>query len=145
MTSAGLIRTIASWILLATIVAGVASCKPAPAAEWVVFETMPEATIYVDPSTIKVDGERAEMWALIDYRQPQPDKTGKQVLSDKIRYEYDCKLKLVSITDTSAHAGPMATGDIININPDPPQVAPVPADSTAEKLWRHACGHRATG
>jgi hypothetical protein len=126
--------------LLATIACVLASCKPEPAAEWVVFESAPDATIYVDPSTIRREGDRAEMWVLIDYRQPLPDKTGKQVLSDKLHYQYDCKGRQFSIVDTSAHAGPMASGELINVNPDPPEVTPVPPGTTAEKMLQHACG-----
>jgi len=117
-----------------------ASCKPAPIAEWVVFEASPDATIYIDPTTIQKDGDHAEMWVLIDYKQPQPDKTGKQVLSEKLHYQYDCKARLFSIIGTSAHAGPMASGETINVNPDPPQLAPVPAGTTAEQMWQRACG-----
>jgi len=127
--------------LLATMACVLASCKPAPVAEWVVFESAPDATIYVDPSTIHRVGDRAEMWVLIDYRQPLPDKTGKQVLSDKLHYQYDCKGKQLSVVDTSAHAGPMASGEVINVNPDPPEVTPVPPGTTAEKMWQHACGN----
>jgi hypothetical protein len=129
-----------SRLLLAAVVCLLASCKPAPHAEWVVFEAAPDATIYVDPSTIKKEGGRAEMWVLIDYASPQPDKTGKQVMSDKLRYQYDCVGKQLSITDTSAHAGPMASGETINVNPDPPVLTPIPAGTTAEKMWQHACG-----
>jgi hypothetical protein len=129
--------------LLVAMLLGIASCKPAPVAEWVVFEATPDATIYIDPSTIQKDGNRAEMWVLIDYRQPQPDKTGKPVLSDKLHYQYDCKEKQLSIIATSAHAGPMASGEIINVNPDPPQLTPVPAGTTAEKMWQRACGNTA--
>lgn len=125
--------------LLAALACVVVSCKPAPVAEWVVFESMPDATIYIDPSTIRRDGDRAEMWALIDYKQPLPDKTGKQVLSDKLHYQYDCERKQLSIVETSAHAGPMASGEIINVNPDPPELTPVPPDTLAEKMWKHAC------
>jgi len=129
-----------SRLFLAAVVCVLASCKPAPHAEWVVFEAAPDATIYVDPSTIKKEGGRAEMWVLIDYASPQPDKTGKQVMSDKLRYQYDCVGKQLSITDTSAHAGPMASGETINVNPDPPVLTPIPAGTTAEKMWQHACG-----
>jgi hypothetical protein len=135
-----------SRVLMAVIVCGIASvfgialCEPAPVAEWVVFETMTDATIYIDPSTIRKDGDRAVMWALIDYRKPQLDKTGKQVMSDKLHYQYDCRGRQFSIIATSAHAGAMASGEIINVNPDPPQLTPVPAGSTAEKMWLHACG-----
>ena len=108
------------------------------------FEAAPEATIYIDPSTIRREGDRAEMWALIDYKTPQPDKTGKQVLSDKLKYQYDCQARQLSITDTSAHAGPMASGEVINVNPDPPELTPVPAGTTAEKMWARACGEANT-
>jgi hypothetical protein len=130
-------------MLLVAMILGIASCKPAPVSEWVVFEAAPDATIYVDPSTIRREGNRAEMWVLIDYRGPQPDKTGKQVLSDKLQYQYDCSGKQLSIVATSAHAGQMATGAVINVNPDPPQLTPVPAGTTAEKMWQHACGDAA--
>jgi len=129
-------------LLLATLF-GIASCKAKPVAEWVVFEATPDATIYVDPSTILKEDSRAEMWVLIDYKRPQPDKTGKQVLSDKLHYQYDCKEKQFSIIATSAHAGPMASGETINISPDPPQVTPVPEGTTAEKMWERACGDAA--
>ena len=146
---AGLLLGLTAW--------GLASCKPArvpsptavaaPAAvtvpEWVVFEATPDATIYIDPSTIRREGDRAEMWALIDYKTPQPDKTGKQVLSDKLQYQYDCGARQLSIIATSAHAGPMGTGEIINVNPDPPELTPVPAGTTAEKMWVRACGDSA--
>ena len=130
-------------ILLAAMTLGIASCKPAPVSEWVVFEAAPDATIYVDPSTIRREGDRAEMWVLIDYASPQPDKTGKQVMSDKLQYQYDCSGKQLSIVATSAHAGPMASGETINVNPDPPQLTPIPAGTTAEKMWQHACGDAA--
>jgi hypothetical protein len=129
-----------SRILLAAMVCCIASCRPAPVARWVVFEAAPDATIYVDPSTIQKDGNQASMWVLIDYQQPQLDKTGKQVMSDKLHYQYDCSERQLSIVATSAHAGPMASGEIINVNPDPPQLTPVPAGTTAEKMWQHACG-----
>ena len=128
---------------MAAMACVLASCKPEPVAEWVVFESVPEATIYVDPSTVQRSGDSAEMWVLIDYAQPLPDKTGKQVMSDKLHYRYDCKARLLSIVDTSAHTGPMATGQLVNVNPDAPEVTPVPPGTTAEKMWRHACGDAA--
>ncbi len=144
---AGLLLGLSAW--------GLASCKPVPvpsptavadpmptpASEWVVFEATPEATIYIDPSSIRREGDLAEMWALIDYPTPQPDKTGKQVLSDKLQYQYDCSGRQLSIIATSAHAGPMATGEIINVNPDPPELTAVPTGTTAEKMWARACGN----
>lgn len=149
-------QKVLSGLLLGLTAWGLVSCKPArvpsptavaepppapvPVSEWVVFEATPDATIYIDPATIRREGDRAEMWALIDYKTPQPDKTGKQVLSDKLKYLYDCQARQLSITDTSAHAGPMGSGEVINVNPDPPELTPVPAGTTAEKMWARACG-----
>lgn len=136
-------KTIFRILLAVMAIVVISACKPAPVAEWVAFEAMPDATIYLDPSTIHKEGDRAEMWALIDYKDPQPDKTGKQVLSDKLHYQYDCKQKTLSIIDTSAHAGPMATGETINVNPDPPQLTPIAAGTLSESLWKRACGGEA--
>lgn len=136
-----------TFLWIAVMLCGLAACKPAdaPAAPdsvsaWVIFQATPDATIYIDPSSIRKEGDRAEMWALIDYENPQLDKTGKQVLSDKLHYEYDCKGRQLSIIGTSAHAGPMASGETINVNPDPPQRTPVEAGTTAEDMWARACG-----
>jgi hypothetical protein len=129
--------------LLAGMALGFTVCSPSFAADWVVLHAAPDATIYTDPSTIEKEGNSAKMWALIDYKQPQPDKTGKQVLSDKLHYQYHCKDKTVSIIATTAYTGPMANGDIVNENPDAPQVTPVDAGTVAEDMWKQACGDTA--
>ncbi len=125
---------------LAAMSLGVALCNPSSAADWVVFHAAPEASIYTDPATVYKDGDNAEMWVLIDYAKPQADKTGKQVLSDKLHYQYSCKDKTLSIVGTSAYAGHMGSGELINENPDAPQVTPVEAGTIAEDMWKHACG-----
>jgi hypothetical protein len=122
---------------LAALSLGFALCNPSSAGDWVVFHAAPEASIYTDPSTVHKEGDDAQMTVLIDYTQPQMDKTGKQVLSDKVHYLYNCKEKTLSITGTAGHMG---SGALINENPDPPQVTPVEAGTLAEEMWKHACG-----
>lgn len=109
-------------------------------AAWQVVETTPEVTIYVDPATVKKTGNRATLWILLDYKQPQPDKTGKKVLSDKVQYQFDCKEKQYQTIYTSAHTGQMAGGEIVNINPDPPKLTPVVSGTLDEVFWQRACG-----
>ena len=125
---------------LAALSLGITLCNPSSAADWVVFHAAPEASIYTDPSTVHKEGDSAQMTALIDYARPQLDKTGKQVLSDKVHYLYNCREKTLSITGTSAYAGHMGSGALINENPDAPQVTPVEAGTLAEDMWKHACG-----
>ncbi|MEZ5502850.1 MAG: hypothetical protein R3E50_09380 [Halioglobus sp.] len=115
-------------------------CNSSMAADWVVLHAAPDASLYTDPSSIDKNGDSVQMWVLIDYKQPQPDKTGKQVLSDKLYYQFHCKDKTQSIVATTAYAGPMASGDIINENPDAPQVMPIEAGTLAEDMWKLACG-----
>lgn len=112
--------------------------KAASGPAWQAFEVMPEGTIYVDPSSIVRQGNRADMWVLIDYKQPQDDRTGKKIKSDKLHYRYDCSTKHFSILNSSVHAAPMGGGAVIDVNADP-QITPVPPGTTAEQMWRHAC------
>ena len=116
-----------------------AACKPAVVSEWLVFDSLGEVTIYLDPSTIEKKDNNAWMWVLIDYKNPQLDKTGKQVLSDKLHYQFDCRQKTLSIIGSSAHSGAMGGGETINVNPDPPQLTPIDPATLAEGLWQRAC------
>lgn len=124
---------------LAGLALNVAISPASFAADWVVFHVAQDATLYTQPLTVIKEGRSAKMWALIDYKQPQQDKTGKLVLSDKLQYQYDCQNKTQSIIATTAYTGPMASGDIVNENPDPPEVTPIPAGTLAESLWQQAC------
>lgn len=124
-------------------VLGLAVCMPSLAADWVVLLAAPAATLYTEPSTIEKTGDSATLWVLLDYKQPQLDKTGKQVLSDRLHYQYDCKNKTESIIATTAYTGPMGSGDIVNENPDAPQVTPVASGTPAEDMWMQACGNTA--
>ena len=50
-----------------------------------------------------------------------------------------------AIIATTAYAGPMASGDVINENPDAPRVTPIEAGTLAEDMRKQACGTSATG
>ena len=127
------------WAVMSLAFAG---CPPVFAADWVELQSEPEATLYTQPSTIQKEGDNATMWVLINYKQPLLDKTGKQVLSDKLHYQYHCKDKMESIIATTAYTGPMASGDIVNENPDAPQVTPIAPGTLAEVMFKQACtGH----
>ena len=46
-------------------------------------------TVYVDPDTIRRNGDMVEMWALYDYKTAQPT-AGDAFLSSKVQNEYNC-------------------------------------------------------
>lgn len=128
-------------IIIGSLVAtsGAAVSKAAKAPHWVIFETLPEGIIFIDAASIQKQGNRADMWVLIDYKQPQDDRTGKKIKSDKLHYRYDCDGRTFTIVTSSAHAGAMGNGAVIDVNADP-QVSPVPPGTTAEQMWKRACG-----
>jgi hypothetical protein len=117
---------------------GAAQPKAAATPKWQVFEMLPEGTIYIDPASIQKQGNRADMWVLIDYKQPQDDRTGNKIKSDKLHYRYDCSARQFSIVTSTAHAGPMGGGAVIDTNAEP-QMTPVPPGTTAEQMWQRAC------
>jgi hypothetical protein len=136
-----MLRALKLILLSGMMAAGPAATgAPAPKAKWLVFEAMSEGTIYIDPDSIRTHGNRADMWVLIDYKQPQPDRTGKQIRSDKLHYRYDCAGRQESILTSAAYAGAMATGAIVDTNTDPPKLTPVSPGTTGEAMLKRACG-----
>jgi hypothetical protein len=113
----------------------------APAPKWVAIESLPEGVIYIDPGSIRRQGNIAEMWVLIDYAQPQPDRTGKPIRSDKLHYRYNCAARQESITTSTAHAGAMATGAIVDTNTDAPAYVAVAPGTPGDKMLQRACGN----
>jgi hypothetical protein len=119
---------------------GLLLAAASPATKWVTFETLPDGVIYINPASVKRQGTQADMWVLIDYKVAQPDKAGKSVKSDTLHYRYDCKGKQFTLLATTAHAGPMGTGEIVDANPELPPKSPVPPNTTADRMWQRACG-----
>jgi Surface-adhesin protein E len=118
----------------------VAACG-AKTAEWIELGSSAMGKPYAAPASIKKTGDSATMWVLFDYPSAQKDASGKMVLSDKLHYEYDCKARLYRILASSAHAGNMASGEVIGSTSGPEPWAPVEADSLGETDWNYACGN----
>jgi hypothetical protein len=64
---------------------------------------------YVDPSTIRRDGNLRRFWVLIDYPPPQSDG----VLSQRVYEELDCREERRRGIDITSFRGSMASGDIV--------------------------------
>ena len=82
----------------------------APAwAEWVKVDETDEVLIYVDPATIRKDGNLRRIWEMQDLKARDSDGS----LSRRALSEYDCKGKRLRLLSLSTHSGQMATGKII--------------------------------
>jgi hypothetical protein len=97
-------------ILLLVVVA-------APAwAKWVTLGVTDGADYYIDPATIRNDGNFRKAWTLMDLKA----KSDEGVMSRRILFEIDCKGERVRFLSFSTHSKPMAGGDtlVTESNPD---------------------------
>jgi len=90
-------------------------------AEWVLVSQPDIGTkVYLDPLTIKKDGNLGRAWVLFDFSTANTDG----VLSRRTLQEYDCKGERRRTLSISTHSEPMAGGSVLysatNPNPVPP-------------------------
>jgi hypothetical protein len=110
------------------------------AAEWVEVFRDEAITVYADPATIRMAGNRATMWVLYDYKSVQSSNSSKPYRSSKKQSEYDCKEDQSRILSLTAHSGNMAEVDTVFSLSKPEEWEPVPLSSLAELMWKIACG-----
>ena len=78
-------------------------------AEWVKVDETDEVVIYVDPATIRKDGNLRRIWEMQDLKARDLDGS----LSRRALSEYDCKEERLRLLSLSTHSGQMAMGKII--------------------------------
>ena len=114
-------------------------------AEWVAVEKnylLPGLqTVYVDPDTIRREGNLVTMVILIDWKWMQGNPKGTpRFLSTKTQKQFDCaakRLRLLAFTEFSRRMG---TGIPANGYVDKDNWLPVEPDSINQALWEVACG-----
>lgn len=107
-------------------------------AGWVFVSGDDEAgmTVYVDPDTIRRNGDLVKMWHLSDR------KTMEGYGSIKSQREYDCaaaRHRLLAASILSEHMG---RGQVLSDNVQEGQWIPVAPDSSGQALWKIACGKK---
>ena len=78
-------------------------------AEWVETVKTEKETFYMDPSTIRKDGDSRKVWEIVDYQQRNKDGS----MSARLRMEYDCKGERHRFLSFSTHPEPMGGGDAL--------------------------------
>lgn len=113
-------------------------------AEWVAVEKVYPVrelqTLYIDPATIRREGNLVEVWQLTDYRWMQGGpKATPRFLSTTTHKQFECtdkRLRLLAYTEFSHR---MAAGNASNGYVDKDRWLPVEADSINEALWKALC------
>ena len=128
-------------LLLVTIL--LLSSAPAYA-EWVMVSDNYEEgkTVYVDPDTIRRNGDLVEMLVLFNYKTIQLP-TGLAHLSDSTLLQVNCTEKLTRRLEYTWWSGNMRQGDkVFRIEREEENWEPVIPESPAQGLLKVACAEK---
>ena len=112
-------------------------------AEWMLVsgDDATGLAVYVDPGTIRRNGDLAKMWQLLDYRTVQT-VAGDSLLSMKRFSEYDCTAERTRLLGYTWFSGNMGSGKLGYSNSDETKWIPVAPQSMNQTLWIFACGKK---
>jgi hypothetical protein len=98
-------------------------------------------TVYVDPESIRREGNLVTIWQLIDFRWMQGNPRGPhRFLSTKTHKQFDCVEKRVRLLAFTEFSRGMGTGMPRDGYFDKDNWLPVEAESISHALWEAACG-----
>ena len=114
-------------------------------AEWVVVErdyfSPGLQTVYVDPTSLQLDGNLVTISQLIDYKWMQGNYVGTpRFLSTTSRKQIDCTDRRVRSLTFMEYYGHMATGVVMSAYVANDQWQPIKPQTLNHALWEIACG-----
>jgi surface-adhesin protein E len=95
-------------------------------------------TIYVDPETIRRNGDLVKLWQLYDYKTRQT-VGGDSFLSSKAQRQFDCVTQRTRLLAFTHFTGNMGSGNRVFSDLDESEWKPVAPGSVGQALWRFAC------
>jgi hypothetical protein len=108
-------------------------------AEWVAFgTTVNEATVYVDPATIRHKRELAEIWVLFDYKLAQSLPPASHYLSMRNLHQYNCGEERFRLLSATWFFGNMGQGAVLDDIVKESEWRPI-RDSLGRRLMELAC------
>jgi hypothetical protein len=106
-------------------------------AEWVKVTETEGSVFYIDPATIRNEGNVRKVWVLQDLKQRHKDGD----LSTRMRYEYDCKGDRFRMLSLSSHTGQMARGQTLVNDNEPDAWYDVPPKTITEFVLKLVCAN----
>ena len=119
-------------LLLALLIAGSAN------ADWVAIGETDNTTFYIDPTTIRKDGNLRKVWEIQDLKTRHKDGG----MSRRVMLEFDCKAERYRALANSTHTGPMASGQTIHVGDYeryPDSWSEIPPKTAAEFILKMVC------
>ena len=113
--------------------------------EWMLVDRNDQLgmNLYVDPDTIRRRGDKADMWALYDYKDPQTRRSGDPYSSRKVQSEYNCPEKVKRLIGVEEFSGHMGNGKVVHkhsylFSTEQSRWTPI-RPGGGESLWKMAC------
>jgi hypothetical protein len=110
--------------------------------EMIVYSSDTLKTIYVDPSTIKRDGNLVDFWMLHSYNSALDYENGKKYQSTIGRNVYDCKNEIQRTLFFTIYQGSKGSGEvlgIVNYLNDKPNWSPIMPNSPNMIVYKKIC------
>jgi hypothetical protein len=108
----------------------------APAlAEWVAVSESNDLVAYIEPDSIRKNGNFRKVWQVQDLKQR--DEHG--AMSRRLLIEYDCKVERFRVLSTSTHSEPMAAGKTLISARVPGKWTAFAPDTPAEDTLEIVC------
>jgi hypothetical protein len=109
-------------------------------AEWVLVsgEHNTGLMVYVDPNTIRREGNLVKMSSLIDYKTIQSIE-GNAVLSIERQNEYDCNEERTRMLASTWFSDNMKRGQVVHSDSDEDEWKPAAPGSIAQAMLNVAC------
>ncbi len=105
-------------------------------AEWVfISESIGDDKSYIDPQTIKKDGNFRRAWVVTDYKT----KRRNGVRSFRALTEVDCTGRRLRILSYTSHSEPMATGGVMGSGKPKPQWAKITPGTLGSNMLKYVC------
>ena len=104
-------------------------------ADWVKVSETDSHTAYIDPDTIRKDGNLRRVWQVSDLKQ----RNDRGVMSRRVLMEYDCKEARKRILQFSSHSDPMAGGRVLISDSEPDPWDYIPPETPVQTIMRIVC------
>jgi hypothetical protein len=106
-------------------------------AEWQEIGRSVNAVIYIDPETIRKNGNLRRVWTLVDSTGKSKDGS----MSTRMREEYDCKDERKRVLSISTHSEAMASGNqlLSHTYAEPTQWQDIPPNTGTVEILKLVC------
>ena len=112
-------------------------------ADWVEvnFSSKRGMTTYIDPQTVRLHGNLAQMWVLDDFKEAQQSRWSAPYRSAKVLQEFDCAEKQSRIVSMTRYAETMGRGEVVLSGDEPDgDWITITSGSIHKLLFKMACG-----